>query len=140
MSNFLQHRIYRDVRFSSDKTPYKKSFSLSTSRGGRKGIWAGYYLAISPNAQSLIACGVWQPGKNELLTIRHHLLSEPRRFRETIEQSDFVRMFGPAKPHPKGRRQNVFGHEDALKVAPKGIEKGHKDIDLLKLRSIAVVH
>lgn len=51
-----------------------------------------------------------------------------------------MNLFGPAKPHAKGERQNVFGHEDALKVAPKGVDKGHKDIDLLKLRSVAVVH
>ena len=136
----MQHRIYRDVRFSSDKTPYKKNFSLSTSRGGRKGVWAGYYLQISPNANSMIASGVWQPGKNELQTIRHHLLTEPARFRRVIGHQDFVRLFGPPKPHPKGKRQNVFGHDDALKVAPKGVEKGHKDIDLLKLRSVAVFH
>ena len=135
-----QHRIYRDVRFSSDKTPYKKSFSFGTSRGGRKGVWAGYYLSISPNSNSILACGVWQPGKNELATIRHHLLTEPERFRAVISSPEFERLFGVAKPHPKGKRQNVFGHEDALKVAPKGVEKGHKDIDLLKLRTVAVVH
>ena len=113
---------------------------MSTSRGGRKGIWASYYLQISPNGNSLIAAGVWQPGKNELQTIRHHLLSEPERFRQTIGNEDFVRLFGPPKMHAKGKRQNVFGHDDALKVAPKGIEKGHKDIDLLKLRSVAVFY
>jgi hypothetical protein len=62
--------------------------------------------------------------------------------RKIIGAKDFVKMFGEAKPHPKGSRQNVFGGEDALKVAPKleGVDKTHKDIDLLKLRSIAVVH
>ncbi|ORY29646.1 hypothetical protein BCR39DRAFT_531429 [Naematelia encephala] len=134
------HRIYRDVRFSSDKTPYKRSFSMSTSRGGRKGLWAAYHLAISPNNKSILACGVWQPGKNELATIRHHLLNDPRRFRDEISKPEFVELFGAPKPHPKGKRQNIFGHEDALKVAPKGVDKGHKDIDLLKLRSMAVVH
>jgi len=88
----------------------------------------------------MLASGVWQPGKNELQTIRHHLLTEPDRFRGTVGHPDFVRLFGPAKPHAKGKRQNVYGHEDALKVAPKGVEKGHKDIDILKLRSVAVVH
>lgn len=137
-----QHRIYRDVRFSSDKTPYKKSFSLSTSRGGRKGIWAAYHLSISPNERSILACGVWQPGKDELAQIRHHFLTDPQRMRNTIGAPAFVKLFGEAKPHPKGGRQNVFGNEDALKVAPKleGVDKTHKDIDLLKLRSIAVVH
>lgn len=99
-------------------------------------------MSISPNERSILACGIWQPGKNELAQIRHHILSQPRRLRDVIEAKDFVKLFGEAKPHPKGLRQNVFGNEDALKVAPKleGVDKTHKDIDLLKLRSIAVVH
>lgn len=113
---------------------------MTTSRGGRKGIWACYHLSISPNARSILACGIWQPGKNELATIRHHLTTTPQRFRDVIEEEEFVKLFGPAKPGKKGVRQNVFGNEDQLKVAPKGVDKGHKDIDLLKLRSIAVVH
>jgi uncharacterized protein (TIGR02453 family) len=136
-----KHRIYRDVRFSSDKTPYKKSFSMSTSRGGRKGIWAGYYLGISPNGHSLLAAGVWQPGKDELATMRQNILHSPEKLRDCISRPQFVDLFGPPNPGPKGKRQNVFGHDDALKVAPKigGVDKTHKDIDLLKLRSVAVV-
>lgn len=72
--------------------------------------------------------------------MRHHLMNEPERFRATIGHPDFVRLFGPPKAHPKGKRQNVFGRDDALKVAPKGVGKDHKDIDLLKLRSVAVMH
>ncbi|KAI9633604.1 uncharacterized protein MKK02DRAFT_28411 [Dioszegia hungarica] len=135
----LIHRIYRDVRFSSDKTPYKRSFSLSTSRSGRKGVFAGYHLSLCPNDKSILAAGVWCPAKTEMQTIRHHLLNTPERFRDVIGSEAFVDMFGPASPGKKGERRNVFGHEDALKVAPKGVDKGHKDIDLLKLRSVAVV-
>ena len=114
---------------------------MSTSRGGRKGIWAGYYLAVSPNGNSLLAAGVWQPQKDELATIRHNVLRDPATLRDAISRPEFVELFGPPKVHPKGKRQNVFGHDDALKVAPKleGVDKTHKDIDLLKLRSIAVV-
>ncbi|WVQ85875.1 hypothetical protein IAT38_008043 [Cryptococcus sp. DSM 104549] len=133
------HRIYRDVRFSSDKTPYKKGFSCTTSRGGRKGLWACYHLSISPNDRSMLAAGIWMPGKNETASIRHHLMTDPQRFRDTIGEKEFVKLFGEAK-EKKGERSNVFGHEDALKVAPKGVDKAHKDIDLLKLRSVAVVH
>jgi uncharacterized protein (TIGR02453 family) len=128
------------VRFSSDKTPYKKSFSLSTSRGGRKGAFAGYHLSISPNDRSILACGVWQPEKNQLASIRHRFFTEPQRFRDEISKPEFVKLFGPPKADKSGKRQNVFGHDDALKVAPKGVDKEHKDIDLLKLRSVAVVH
>ncbi|OJT04034.1 hypothetical protein TRAPUB_5270 [Trametes pubescens] len=130
------HRIYRDVRFSNDKTPYKTGFSASFSRSGRKGIFAGF----KAGGESLIAAGTWCPGKNELQTIRNNLLRSPRRLRRLISTPAFEALFGPAHPHPKGARQNVFGFEDELKVAPKGVDKTHKDIDLLKCRSFAVVH
>ncbi|KIL66561.1 hypothetical protein M378DRAFT_123710 [Amanita muscaria Koide BX008] len=130
------HRIYRDVRFSNDKTPYKGSFSASFSRSGRKGIFAG----LKPGNESLVAAGSWCPGRNELATIRSNIQRSSRRLRQTISSPTFVTYFGEAKPHPKGQRQNIFGMEDELKVAPKGIDKEHRDIDLLKCRSFAVVH
>jgi uncharacterized protein (DUF2461 family) len=112
---------------------------MTTSRSGRKSLFGHYHLSISPNNHSIIAAGVWQPGKDELASIRLRLTSEPERFRQVIGSKEFVKVFGEAKPKKGGGRQNVFGHDDALKVAPKGIDKGHKDIDLLKLRSVAVV-
>ncbi|KAH9846643.1 hypothetical protein C2E23DRAFT_948867 [Lenzites betulinus] len=130
------HRIYRDVRFSNDKTPYKTGFSASFSRSGRKGIFAGF----KSGGESLIAAGTWCPGKNEIQTIRNNLLRSTRRLRQIISALEFEALFGPAHPHPKGERQNVFGFDDELKVAPKGVPKTHKDIDLLKCRSFAVVH
>ncbi|KAI0719799.1 hypothetical protein C8T65DRAFT_635198 [Cerioporus squamosus] len=133
------HRIYRDVRFSNDKTPYKTGFSASFSRSGRKGIFAGS-PAVKPGNQSLIAAGSWCPGKNELATIRNNIKRSSRRLRQVISTPDFEALFGPARPHPKGERQNIFGMEDELKVAPKGVDKTHKDIDLLKCRSFAVVY
>lgn len=61
-----------------------------------------------------------------------------------ISDANFVKHFGPAKPDGKGKgkRCNVFGADDALKIAPKmnGVDKNHKDIDLLKLRTIGVVY
>ncbi|PFH46959.1 hypothetical protein AMATHDRAFT_153318 [Amanita thiersii Skay4041] len=134
------HRIYRDVRFSNDKTPYKKGFSASFSRSGRKGAFAGYHLAVKPGNESLIAAGVWCPGKNELATIRSNLQRNSRRLRDIISSPTFVKYFGKAEPHPSGERQNIFGQEDELKKAPKGVDKDHKDIDLLRCRSYAVAY
>ncbi|KAI0942836.1 hypothetical protein AcW1_002611 [Taiwanofungus camphoratus] len=141
------HRIYRDIRFSNDKTPYKRGFSASFSRGGRKSIFAHYhislftlYSAIIPGGQSLIGAGSWCPGKNELATIRTNIMRSSSRLRQVISAPDFVKFFGKPKPHPKGERQSIFGMEDELKTAPKGVEKTHKDIDLLKCRSFCVVH
>jgi uncharacterized protein (DUF2461 family) len=112
---------------------------MTTSRSGRKSLFAHYHLSISPNNHSILAAGVWQPGKDELASIRHRLTTNPDQFRQVIGAKEFVKMFGEATPKKGGGRQNVFGHDDALKVAPKGVDKTHKDIDLLKLRSVAVV-
>lgn len=134
------HRIYRDVRFSNDKTPYKKNLSGTFSRSGRKGIFAVYHIAVKPGNESMLAAGSWCPKKDELATIRSNIQRNSRRLRSIISAPDFVKFFGEAKPHPEGARQNIFGAEDELKVAPKGFAKDHKDIDLLKCRSFAVVH
>ncbi|PCH36828.1 hypothetical protein WOLCODRAFT_92144 [Wolfiporia cocos MD-104 SS10] len=133
------HRIYRDVRFSNDKTPYKTGFSASFSRSGRKGIFA-HSRTVEPGNESLIAAGAWCPGKNELATIRSNLLRSSARLRRIIAAPEFVRFFGEPRPRPGGARQSLFGREDELKVAPKGVDKTHPDIDLLKCRSFAVIH
>lgn len=134
------YRIYRDVRFSNDKTPYKTNFSATFSRGGRKGIFAGYHIMIKPGGESLLAAGSWCPGKNEIATIRSHILRSSSRLRRIINAPRFVENFGSPKPHSKKGRQNIFGRDDELKTAPKGFDKNHKDIDLLKCRSFVVIH
>ncbi|KAF8500237.1 hypothetical protein F5888DRAFT_1801789 [Russula emetica] len=130
------YRIYRDVRFSNDKTPYKTNLSATFSRGGRKGIFAGF----KPGGESLLAAGSWCPGKNEIATIRSHILRSSSRLRRIISAPRFVENFGPPKPLSKKGRQSIFGRDDELKTAPKGFDKNHKDIDLLKCRSFVVLH
>ncbi|KAI0027840.1 hypothetical protein K488DRAFT_60325 [Vararia minispora EC-137] len=127
------HRIYRDVRFRADKTPYKTNLSATFSRSGRKGIFA----VFKPGDQSLLAAGSWCPGRNELQTIRTHIQRNSSRLRRVLSAPRFIELFGEPKP---GARRSIFGLDDELKVAPKGIDKNHKDIDLLKCRSFAVVH
>ncbi|EUC61462.1 nudix hydrolase, partial [Rhizoctonia solani AG-3 Rhs1AP] len=124
------HRIYRDMRFSNDKTPYKANFSASTSRSGRKGIFAAYHISIKPGGGSLVAAGAWGPGKNELQTIRNVIQrNHGRRLRRIIAEPSFVKYFGEPKPlATKGKepkRQSIFGAEDELKVAPAGVKKDH---------------
>lgn len=92
---------------------------------------------------SFFAAGTWCPGKNELQTIRlatavfcqlwklirlirNHILRSSRRLRETISKPEFVKLYGEPKKGAKGQRSNIFGFEDELKVAPKGIDKNHK--------------
>ncbi|KAK1224161.1 hypothetical protein PQX77_012966 [Marasmius sp. AFHP31] len=128
------HRIYRDAsclrqRCNRRTDLAEKEFSLIIT-----------YQVVRPGGQSVIAGGSWCPGRNELATIRANLMRNPQPFRDIISAPDFVRYFGEAKPQANGERSNIFGGEDELKTAPKGVEKDHKDIDLLRCRSFAVVH
>ncbi|MBT2162948.1 DUF2461 domain-containing protein [Zobellia barbeyronii] len=110
-------RIYRDVRFSKDKTPYKAHFAGSFSRAGaqRRG---GYYLQIKPG-ESFLATGFWDPNKEDLLRIRKELEEDASEMREILSQKNLKSTWGELQG-------------DELKTAPKGFDKTHEDIDLIK--------
>jgi len=110
-------RIYRDVRFSKDKTPYKTHFAGSYARAGAK-LRGGYYVQIKPG-DSFIATGFWNPEKEDLLRIRKELELDAEEFKTIINNKKFVDIWG-----------NLIGEE--LKTAPKGFDKGHPDIDLIR--------
>jgi len=117
-------RVYRDVRFSKDKTPYKTQFSVSFSRAGaeRRG---GYYLCIKPG-ESFIATGFWDPNKEDLLRIRKELEVDASEFREIINAKAFKTIWGELQG-------------DAVKTAPKGFDKNHSDIDLIRRKQFIFV-
>lgn len=90
---------------------------------------------------SLIAGGCWQPSGDDTKKFRAMILDDPRPLREVLANKEFIKWFG--EPDPKsGKRTSVYGQDDALKNCPKmeGVTKDHPDIDLLKLRTIAVAH
>lgn len=74
---------------------------------------------------TFIAAGT-QCEKEQIANIRANILRNPSRLRKVISAPEFVEMFGEPNPHSKGERQNIFGHLDTLKVAPKGVDKNHK--------------
>ena len=111
-------RIYRDVRFSKNKTPYKINFSSSLSRAGVK-LRGGYYTHIQPNNASFIATGFWAPEKEDLLRIRKELELDASEFRKVIGAKEFKNIWGELKG-------------DELKTSPKGFDKEHPNIDLIK--------
>jgi len=114
-------RIYRDVRFSKDKTPYKIHFSAYMANGGRKSPYAGYYTHIEPDA-NLIAGGLHHPHMDILKLIRTNIYENPKVFRKIIENQEFKKYF------PK-----MYG--ERLKTAPKGFAKDFSDIDLIQPKS-----
>ncbi|MGB7393530.1 MAG: DUF2461 domain-containing protein [Pricia sp.] len=110
-------RIYRDVRFSKDKTPYKSHFAASFSRLGAENR-GGYYIRIKPS-ESFIATGFWGPNKEDLLRIRKELELDASAFREIINEKSFTKIWGELQG-------------DAVKTAPKGFEREHENIDLIR--------
>ena len=117
-------RIYRDVRFSADKTPYKPHFAGSYSRSGasRRG---GYYLRIRPG-ESFIAAGFWEPNKDDLFRIRKELEMDASEFRQVIGDKKFKKVWGELQG-------------DEVKTAPKGFNRDHPDIDLIRKKGFIFV-
>ncbi|KAM5545403.1 hypothetical protein V8D89_001016, partial [Ganoderma adspersum] len=139
------HRIYRDIRFCNDKTPYKASFLQVSCRLDVKVYPLHVTTSVKPNGESLIAAGSLCPGCDELTRtssqrFRANLQPSLRRFHQIISSPDFEAFFSPAQPDPNSRRQNIFGAEDELRVTPKGVDKVHTDIGILKCRSFTVAY
>ena len=114
-------RIYRDVRFSHDKTPYKVHFGAYIAPGGRKGGDAGYYLHIQNNA-SFVVGGLWSPEPSVLKKIREEIYYAPEELVGIIENKTFKSTFG------------ALIEEGSLKKAPKNYSDDFEHIQLLKYR------
>ncbi|WP_405567640.1 DUF2461 domain-containing protein [Polaribacter sp. Asnod6-C07] len=112
-------RIYRDVRFSDDKTPYKAHFANSYSRLGKE-LRGGYFLRIRPG-ESFLAGGFWEPNKDDLFRIRKEIEQDASEIKEILEDATYQKHFG-----------NKFDSFSELKTAPRGFDKAHPDIDLLR--------
>jgi len=116
-------RIYRDVRFSKDKTPYKPHFAGNFTRGTKR-LRGGYYLRIRPG-ESFLAGGFWEPNKDDLLRIRKEFEMDTTEIREILANKTFIKHFGKLKGN-------------ALKTAPRGFDKEHSDIDLIRMKQFIV--
>ena len=119
-------RIYRDTRFSKDKTPYKTNFGAGLGMGKGNKI-SGYYLHIEPG-KSFLAGGVYKPEPSVLKTIRQEISAFGDEFLEILEQDEFRNYF---------RGLSV---EDKLKKVPQGFEKDDKMAEYLKLKHFIVTH
>ncbi|KAI1387828.1 uncharacterized protein F4822DRAFT_293360 [Hypoxylon trugodes] len=134
-------RIYRDIRFSKDPTPYKPHFSAAWSRTGRKGPYACYYIHIEPNG-CMVGGGLWHPDNTALARMRASFDERPHRIRRILTNPMFAKTFLPAAK--SGGEKAVLkafvakNQGNALKTKPKGFHPDHRDIELLKLRNYTV--
>ena len=120
-------RIYRDVRFSKDKTPYKSWFGIHKFSQGRYAGGTGYYIHIEPG-HSFIGGGNWMPEGDHLKAIRQEIDYNAAEFKAIIDAPSFKKVFGE------------FRDQEQLKTIPNGYEPDNENIDLLKLKSFAATH
>lgn len=119
------YRIYRDVRFSKDKSPYKIYRSCSYKRA-TEALRGGYHVEITPGA-SFMAIGFWMPNKEDLLRIRKEFEVDALEIRDIVNHTDIQQLFG-------GLHKGA-----ALKTAPKGFDKAHPDIDLIRKKDFLLM-
>jgi len=117
-------RIYRDVRFSKDKSPYKNNFGLSLSRATKQ-LRGGYYLQIEPG-DSFAGGGFWQPNAEDLKRIRAEIAVNDQPIREIMADPGFQKYFSTLEG-------------DELKTAPQGIDRNHPALDLLRKKSFVAI-
>lgn len=120
-------RIYRDVRFSKDKSPYKTAFGAYIAPGGRKSMEPGYYLHGEPGA-CFLAGGMHMPQPADLLAVRSAIAAEPKALEKIENAATFKKYFKGIDAH------------DSLKTAPKGFDPDHPAIRYLRLKGYTVSH
>ena len=122
-------RIYRDVRFSKDKSPYKTNFGAHITAAGKKSeihSRAGYYIHLEPG-NSMLAGGAYLPQGAWLKGIRQEIMDNADDLKKIINGKQFKMYFG-----------ELDG--DKLKTAPRGIPKDHPEIELLRFKSFLATH
>ncbi len=126
-ANDCLFRIYKDIRFAKDKTPYKTHFGAWITQGGKSTPdRSGYYFHLEPG-KSFLAGGIWQPQTEALNLIRSEIEYRIKDFKKIISNKTFVTHF-----------KEISGEK--LKTAPKGFPKDHPDIELLKFKSYIAAH
>ncbi|KAI9891865.1 MAG: hypothetical protein M1814_002250 [Vezdaea aestivalis] len=153
-------RIYRDVRFSKEKTPYKVEsscqiirltltahtilqpyFSVSYSRTGRKGPYAGYYIQAQPGGGSFVGGGLWHPEPDSLAKMRRAIDRHSNRLKAVLSEANFRQHLLGGVKNDQNKVIKAFvakNSEDALKSKPKGYDLDNKNLDLLRLKSYTV--
>ncbi|WP_298300554.1 DUF2461 domain-containing protein [Hydrotalea sp.] len=117
-------RINRDVRFSTDKSPYKTNMGAAFSKGGKKSIFAGYYFHVEPG-KNFVGGGLWMPEKEVVQKVRQEIDYCRDEWKHIIKAKPFQQHYGDLSREP-----GMF-----LQREPKGYEKDNPAIAYIKLKS-----
>jgi uncharacterized protein (TIGR02453 family) len=117
-------RIFRDIRFSKNKSPYKINFGSFISKGGRKSPFAGYYVHLQPG-ESFVGGGIYMPESKYLRAIRTKIYENVEQYKQIMNNAQFKKYFS-----------EIYGEK--LKTAPRDFPKDFPEIELLKNKHYAV--
>ncbi len=117
LTSHRTYRIYRDIHFSKDKTPFKRYFAGEFVRR-KPALRGGYYLHIEPDDHSFIESGFWGPNKNDLNRMRKEWEMDATELQKILKDSHFKKYWG-----------KMLGNK--LKSAPAGFDRNHPNIDLI---------
>ena len=120
-------RIFRDIRFSKDKTPYKAHFGAYMSKGGRKYEGAGYYIHIEPGNKSFAGGGLWMPEPSLLKKVRQEIDYNFDEFKRILNDRSFKKYF-----------RQLNGEQ--LKTLPQGYTADNPAIEFLRMKSFTMSH
>lgn len=121
-------RIYRDVRFSKVKVPYKTHFSAYFAAGGKQGNAPGRYVQIGANGQTLVAGGLYEPTKEQLAAIRQEIDYAPEGLHALLAAPAVRQFFS----------QGLAGEQ--LKKMPPGYEATHPQANWLRHKQFLLMH
>lgn len=116
-------RIYRDVRFSKDKSPYKTHWAGGFKRATKE-LRGGYYFHIEPG-NTMVGGGFWAPNKEDLQRFREDIAADANPLRKIINSKSFKDTFGTL-------------HGEQLKTCPKGFDKENPNVDLLRYKQFII--
>ena len=119
-------RIFRDVRFSKDKSPYRTSMAANLAPGGRKSTRYGYHISLAPG-ESIVAGGMYMPEPAQLNRLRDAIAADARPLKAVVQDKNFKKYFGALEG-------------EKVKTFPQGYDRDHPDIELLKFKQFLAVH
>lgn len=120
-------RINRDIRFSKNKAPYKQWLSMAIGPGGRHSGRIDYYLQLQPGNESFLGAGMWSPTPTQLSKYRQEVDYNASELKSIIHNDEF-RAFFP----------EIYG--GVMKTSPKGFDKNHPEIELLRRKELFFSH
>lgn len=118
------YRIYRDVRFSQDKSPYKRHFGCFINSRGKNSLHGGYYFHLQPN-ESMLGGGCWWLPTKILNVVRQTIVDQEQTFTQIVEDPVFKNLYSKVTYDP-------------LKTIPRGMPKDFTHPEYIKCRNYCV--